>query len=103
MTMKQALGGLTSFLLALAAGATGFASNPAHVERPAGQTAVATPAAVVDFDSPRWQVSDPNARREEYLGRKSLYLTSGFAVLKDAVFEDGVIEVDVATTGKTSF
>ncbi|HJQ33101.1 MAG TPA: hypothetical protein VJ866_13015 [Pyrinomonadaceae bacterium] len=64
----------------------------------------AAPAAVgVDFDSARWQVYDPNARREEYLGRRSLYLTSGFAVLKDAVFEDGVVEVDVATTGLVSF
>jgi hypothetical protein len=57
----------------------------------------------VDFDSPRWQINDANARREEYLGRKSFYLTSGFAFLKDVSFEDGVVEVDMATTSLTSF
>jgi hypothetical protein len=57
----------------------------------------------VDFDSPRWQISDPGARREEFLGRKSLFLTSGFAFLKDVTFEDGVIELDMSTTGMTSF
>ena len=50
----------------------------------------------VPFDSDRWQIKDQKARVEDYLGRKSLYLTSGYAFLKDAAFEDGVIEVDIA-------
>lgn len=49
-----------------------------------------------DFDTDRWQITDAKARKEEHLGRKSLYLKSGYAFLKDAVFEDGVIEVDIA-------
>jgi hypothetical protein len=57
----------------------------------------------VSFDSDQWQVKDPKGRREEHLGRKSLYLTSGFAFLKDVVFEDGVIEVDMAAPALRSF
>jgi hypothetical protein len=56
-----------------------------------------------DFDSDRWQIKDPNARKEEHLGRKSLYLKSGFAFLKDVVMEDGVIEVDIAAPTTRSF
>jgi hypothetical protein len=57
----------------------------------------------VAFDSEQWQIKDPKGRREEHLGRKSLYLTSGFAFLKDVVFEDGVIEVDIAAPALRSF
>jgi hypothetical protein len=102
MMKRSAPGALTTFLLALACAAAGLASNPTSGGGRASQGATST-AVGIDFHSPRWQVSDPNARKEEYLGRRSLYLTSGFAVLKDAVFEDGVIDVDVATTGLTSF
>src|ERR1044071_4143681 len=102
MMKRPTLGALTSFLLALACAATGYASTRTRGATRAAQ-ATAPPAVNVDFDSPRWQVSDPNARREEYLGRRSLYLTSGFAVLKEALFEDGLIDVDVATTGLVSF
>jgi hypothetical protein len=55
------------------------------------------------FDSEQWQVKDPKGRREEHLGRKSLYLTSGFAFLNNVVFEDGVIEVDIAAPAQRSF
>ncbi|MGA9997834.1 MAG: hypothetical protein WBP93_20630 [Pyrinomonadaceae bacterium] len=53
-------------------------------------------AQTVPFDSGQWQIKDQKARVEDYLGRKSLYLTSGYAFLKDVTFEDGVIEVDIA-------
>jgi hypothetical protein len=56
-----------------------------------------------DFDPARWQIKDPNGRVEERLGRKSLYLKSGFAFMKDVVFEDGVIEVDIAAPTLRSF
>ena len=102
MIKDSALGILTASVLLLAVGATAFASTP-KVGRRAGQGAAASPAVGVGFDSPRWQIADANARKEEYLGRESLYLTSGFAFLKDVSFEDGVIEVDVATTSLTSF
>lgn len=102
MMKRAAPGALTTLLLALACAAAGLASNPTSGSGRASQ-ATASTAVGIDFDSSQWQVSDPNARREEYLGRRSLYLTSGFAVLKDSVFEDGRIDVDVATTGLVSF
>lgn len=52
----------------------------------------------VDFGSDRWQMLD--AQVADHLGRKSL---SGAAYLKDAVFGDGVIEVDVAVSGARSY
>jgi hypothetical protein len=102
MLKDYALRILSASILLLVVGAAAFAATPNKGKR-AGQEANAQPAAGVDFDSPRWQVVDANARREEHLGRRSLYLTSGFAFLKDVLFEDGVIEVDMATTSLTSF
>ena len=55
------------------------------------------------FDPARWQINDPNSRLEDHLGRKSLFLKSGFAFMKDVVFEDGVIEVDMAPPMLRSF
>ncbi len=52
----------------------------------------------VDFGSDRWTIA--SGRIVEHLGRKSLV---GSASLKDAVFEDGVIEVDLAVTGARSY
>jgi hypothetical protein len=57
----------------------------------------------VPFDSDQWQIKDPKGLREEYLGRKSLYLTSGVAFLNNVDFEDGVIEVDMAAPAKPAF
>lgn len=58
---------------------------------------------VDDFDLARWKIKDPKARIEEYLGRKSLYLTNGVAYLTDANFENGVIELDIAAPNLVSF
>ncbi len=57
----------------------------------------------VAFTSDQWQIKDAKARVEDHLGRKSLYLTSGFASLKDVAFENGVIEVDIAAPDLRSF
>ncbi len=57
----------------------------------------------VPFDSQRWEIKDGNGRVEDYLGRKSLFLRSGLALLKDATLEDGVIEVDIAAPNRLSF
>jgi hypothetical protein len=56
-----------------------------------------------DFDSDRWQITDTKARKEDHLGRKSLYLRSGYAFLKDVQFENGIIEVDIAAPNLASF
>lgn len=57
----------------------------------------------VPFDSDQWQIKDSKALKEEHLGRKSLYLASGFAFLNNVAFEDGVIEVDMAAPAKPAF
>ena len=60
-------------------------------------------AASTEFDPDLWVIKDQNGRWEDYLGRKSLYLKSGYAFLKDVAFEDGVIEVDLAAPQARSF
>lgn len=60
--------------------------------------AAAGSADVVDFTSPRWTMQ--GARVVEHLGRQSL---AGTAYLGDVDFADGVIEVDVAADGRTSY
>lgn len=62
------------------------------------------PAQIIDFDSERWLIKDPTAKKEEHLGRKSLFLSSnGFASLKDVEFEDGTVEVDIAASTPVEF
>jgi hypothetical protein len=45
---------------------------------------------IIDFESDRWELKDGEI--VEYLGRTCL---SGYATLKDVVFENGTIEVDI--------
>lgn len=56
-----------------------------------------------DFSAARWNIRDPDAKQEEYLGRPSLYLKDGLAVLKDVNFEDGTIDVDMAAPKTRAF
>lgn len=56
-------------------------------------TAQAPAAAVIEFDSGRWEAS--GGKVVEFLGRKAFM---GTATLKDVVFENGVIEFDVAAS-----
>lgn len=53
---------------------------------------------IIDFESDRWMLID--SKVVEHLGQKSL---RGSAVLKDVVFENGVIEVDIAFNGTRCF
>lgn len=92
-----------SLLLVIASSAAIFSFTLLNTEKQAAQDAASSSAVSVDFDSPQWQIMDANARREDYLGRKSLFLKSGFAFLKGVDFQDGVIEVDMAMTSLTSF
>ena len=79
--------------LALGALALLFASA-AHSET---ARSLAVPA-----DSPRWDLQG-RAQAAEYLGRKSLFLDGGAAVLNDFEMRDGVIDVDVATPASRGF
>jgi len=53
-------------------------------------------------DSPRWEL-EGRASVVTYLGRPSLSLDGGAAVLKDFELRDGVIDVDVATPARRGF
>jgi len=52
----------------------------------------------IDFDSDRWLLK--YADIVNHLGRKCL---TGYAYLKDAEFENGIIEVDIAVDGRRSY
>src|SRR4051794_37606237 len=90
-------------LLAIETSVIGFSSTTRTSEQSAGGSTMVSDAVTVDYNSDKWQIKDQNARIEEYLGRKSLYLRSGFAFLKDVAFENGVIEVDMAAPTQRSF
>ena len=53
-------------------------------------------------DSPRWEL-EGNAKVVDFLGRKSLFLDGGAAILKDFEMRDAVIDFDMASTGKRGF
>jgi len=55
------------------------------------------------FAPAQWSIDDPGARTVPYLGRPSLFLDNGIALLKTPAFGDGTIEVDIAMHGHPSF
>ena len=59
-------------------------------------------ALAVPADSPRWDLQG-QAKATEVQGRKCLLLDGGAAVLKDFEMRDGVVDVDVTTTGVRGF
>ena len=57
----------------------------------------------VPFDSNRWEIEAKESRVEEYLGRQSLFLKGGLALVKDSKFLNGVIEFDIAFSTERNF
>jgi hypothetical protein len=57
----------------------------------------------VPFDASTWTIDDPGSRTMTYLGRPSLFLDNGTALLRDSAFGDGTIEFDIAMHGHASF
>ena len=57
----------------------------------------------VPFDSSRWEFKADESRIEEHLGRQSLYLKSGVALVKDSKFTNGIIEFDLAFSEERNF
>ncbi|MGH7597061.1 MAG: hypothetical protein ACREOI_11960 [bacterium] len=60
-------------------------------------------AQTIAFDSNRWEIDAQESRVEEYLGRQSLFLKGGLALVKDAKFLNGVIEFDIAFSPERTF
>ena len=52
-------------------------------------------ADVIPFDDQRWTFSGEAIKPVNYEGQKALYISEGGATLKNAGFEDGIIEADV--------
>lgn len=59
-------------------------------------SSLAAPPVTVPFDSGRWRIDALESRVEKHLGRRSLRLRGGTAVLADTRIADGAIEFDVA-------
>ena len=59
-------------------------------------------AVTIPVDSSRWE-HQGQSRVAEFLGRKSILIDGGAAVLPDLEFRDGVIDVDVATPASRGF
>ncbi|MCJ7680178.1 MAG: DUF1080 domain-containing protein, partial [Candidatus Aminicenantes bacterium] len=76
----------------------GFALFLFFVLSVSGQEAVSDET-VIGFDSDRWELL-PGSRIVDYKDRQCL---QGAAFLKDTIFENGVIEVDVIFTGSRGF
>lgn len=62
-----------------------------------------SPPQPVPFDAARWRFLAAESRVETHLGRPSLYLRDGIALVADTDFENGSIEFDLAFTGERGF
>jgi hypothetical protein len=60
-------------------------------------------AQTIPVDSNRWEFDARESRVEEYLGRQSLFLKGGLALVKDSKFLNGVIEFDIAFSPDRTF
>lgn len=56
----------------------------------------------VPLDSARWDIPK-DSKFEEHLGRPSLFLLGGLALVKDSQFIDGIIEFDMASGPERGF
>jgi len=50
----------------------------------------------VPMDESHWEVTSENYKFETHLGKQSLFLPQGFAMLNEVVFHNGIIEFDMA-------
>ncbi len=69
----------------------------------AASLSTAQPLGPAAADFTGWDVLDPGGRLMPYLGRPSLFLDRGIALMPGAPFADGTIEFDVAIHGQFGF
>jgi hypothetical protein len=58
---------------------------------------------VIPFDSDRWEIRGQESKLVDYLGRPSLFIKGGMAVVKDSEFKNGTIEFEIAFSGERGF
>ncbi len=58
--------------------------------------AASASAQTIPFDSDRWEISARESKIEDYLGRQSLTIKGGQAILKVSNFTNGIVEFDIA-------
>lgn len=58
---------------------------------------------VIPFDSNKWEFNAKTSKVQEFLGKKSLFLEGGSALIKDANFTDGIIEYDIVLPNTPGF
>jgi hypothetical protein len=58
---------------------------------------------VADFSADRWEINAKAAKFESYKGKDALFLDNGFAILKGANFENGILEFDMAIPDTRGF
>ncbi len=68
-----------------------------------GWTEKGDKGSTVPMSPANWETKDTTKKYEMYLGQPSMFLQSGTALVKNSNFEDGVIEVDVATPNPRAF
>jgi len=57
----------------------------------------------VPFSPERWEIRAEEGHITDHLGRQSLFLKGGLAMVKDSQFTDGIIEFDIAFTVERGF
>lgn len=71
-------------------------SIPYHVVLAFCVNLFAVQAHAQDFDATKWTLSERGTSVVEHLGRQSLRINNGFAILNDTSFKDGIISFDIA-------
>ena len=57
----------------------------------------------VPFTMDRWDTEGSDVTKEQYMGKESILIKSGFIYLKDVDFLDGIIEVDISFSAQRNF
>ncbi len=57
----------------------------------------------ISMSPENWRIVESGGNFENHLGRPSLFIQSGTALVNNSIFENGTIEVDVAAAGPRAF
>lgn len=95
---------LLFLVLAVVIALGGAVASPVPAEStPGAGSTIATGAVNEPFDLSLWDISATDHRVEPYRGRDALRLDTGKALLRDASFTNGVIELDISVADVQGF